>query len=86
MSPTTFLFTVFSAWIILLILTAVVQLKKPHQTSFGPAMLLLGVITGSSTFTVTHSLWWVLAVGAVALIGYFVLQQVVRISLRPRST
>src|SRR5205085_664120 len=42
MSPTAFLFSIFAAWIILLILTAVVQLKKPHQTSFGPAMLLLG--------------------------------------------
>ena len=86
MSPTAFLLFIFAGWIILLIFAAVVQLKKPHQTSFGPAMLLLGVITGSSTFTVTHSFWWVLAVGASALVGYFVLQQVVRISLRPRST
>ena len=86
MSPTAFLLFIFAGWIVLLIFAAVVQLKKPHQTSFGPAMLLLGVITGSSTFTVTHSLWWVLAVGATALIGYFVLQQVVRISLRPPST
>ena len=68
------------------ILTAVVQLKKPHQTSFVPAMLVLGLITGSSTMSVTHSVWWGLAVGVMALIGYFVLQHVVRISLRPAST
>ena len=86
MSPTVFLWSILGGWIILLIFTAVVQLKKPHQTSFGPAMPVLGLITGSSTMSVTHSVWWGLAVGVMALIGYFVLQHVVRISLRPALT
>jgi len=86
MGPTEFLLSIFGGWIILLILTAVVQLKKPHQTSFGPAMLFLGLVTGSSTLSVTHSLWGGLAVGVVALIGYFRLQYVVKISLRTLST
>jgi len=43
-------------------------------------------VTGSSTLSVTHSLWWGLAVGVVALIGYFRLQYVVKISLRTLST
>ena len=86
MSPTVYLWSVFGGWIILLIVTAVVQLKKPHKTSFGPPMVVLGLIGGSCTVSVTHSVWWGLAVGAMALVGYFVLQQVVRISLRPMST
>ena len=86
MSPTVYLWLIFGGWILLLILTAVTQLKKPHKTSFGPPMLILGLISGSATVSVTHSVWWGLAVGIMALIGYFVLQQVVRISLRPMST
>jgi hypothetical protein len=86
MSPTVFLWSILGGWIILLVLTAVVQLKKPRQTSFGPAMLILGLTTGSSAVAVAHSVWWGLAFGAMALIGYFVLQQAVRISLRSAST
>ncbi len=86
MSPTVYLWLIFGGWILLLILTAVTQLKKPHNTSFGPPMLILGLISGSATVSVTHSVWWGLAVGIMALIGYFVLQHVVRISLRPMST
>jgi hypothetical protein len=85
MSPTVFLWSILGGWIILLILIAVVQLKKPHQTSFGPPMLILGLTTGSSAVSVSHSVWWGLAFGAMALIGYFVLQHVVRISLRSAS-
>lgn len=80
MSSTVFLWSIFSGWIILLILTAVVQLKKLHQTSFGPPMLILGLSSGAAS--AAYSLWWALAFGAMALIGYFVLQHVVRISLR----
>jgi hypothetical protein len=86
MSSTLFLWLTLGGWIILLVSIAVVQLKKPHQTSFGPAMLVLGLLTGSSTVSVTHSVWWGLAVVAMALIGYFVLQHVVRVSMRPVST
>jgi hypothetical protein len=49
-------------------------------------MLILGLLGGSSTVSVTHSVWWGLVVGAMALTGYFVLQHVVRISLRSLST
>jgi hypothetical protein len=84
--PTVFLWSILGGWIILLILIALVQLKKPHQTSFGPAMLILGLTTGSSAVSAAHSVWWGLAFGAMALIGYFVLQHVVRISLRSAST
>ena len=80
---TVFLWSIFGGWIILLILTAVVQLKKPHQTSFGPPMLILGLSSG--TAAAAYSVWWVLTFGAMALIGYFVLQHVVRISLRSVS-
>jgi len=86
MSPAVFMWWIVGGWILLLILAAVVQLKKPHQTSFGPPMLILGLVGGSSAVSVTHSVWWGLAVGAVALIGYFVLQHVVRISLRSVSS
>jgi hypothetical protein len=86
MSSAVFLWSIFAGWIILLILIAVVQLTKPRQTSFGPAMLILGLITGSGAMSVAHSAWWGLAFGALALIGYFVLQHVVRISLRSVST
>lgn len=86
MSSAVFLWWIFGGWIVLLILIAVVQLKKPHQTSFGPAMLILGLITGSGAMSVGHSVWWGLAFGAMALIGYFVLQHVVKISLRSVPT
>jgi len=85
MSPVVYLWLIFGGWIVLLILTAVIQLKKPHKTSFGPPMLILGLLGGSTTVSVTHSVWWGLAVAVMALIGYFVLQHVVRISLRPMS-
>ena len=83
MNPTVFLWSILDGWIILLILTVVVQLKKPHQTSFGPPMLIVGLSSGAAS--AAYSVWWVLAFGAMALIGYFVLQHVVRISLRPVS-
>lgn len=85
MSNTVFLWSIFGGWMILLTSAAVVQLKKPHQTSFGPPMLFLGLSTGSAAVSVTHSVWWGLVFGAIALIGYFVLQHVVRISLRSVS-
>ena len=83
MSSNVFLWLMVGGWIILLIATAVVQLKKPHQTSFGPPMLILGLSSGAAS--AAYSVWWVLGFGAIALIGYFVLQHVVRISLRPVS-
>jgi hypothetical protein len=42
MSSAVFLWSMLGGGIILLILTAVVQFKKPHQTSFGPPMLTWG--------------------------------------------
>ena len=86
MSPTVFLWSILGGWIILLILIAVVQLKKPHQTSFGPAMLVLGLTTGSSAVSVSHSVWWGFAFGAIALNAYLKRQHVVRISLRSASS
>lgn len=83
MSSTVFLWSTLGGWIVLLVMTAVVQLKKPHQTSFGPPMLILGLSSGAAS--AGYSVWWVLAFGALALIGYFALQHVVKISLRRAS-
>jgi len=76
---TQFLWFIFGAWTVLLAFAALTLITtRPGPTSFRSPMVILGMITGGAVLSKTGSIWWTLAVAAMAVAGGLVLGVVSR--------